>query len=228
MQFPLPQERLSARRFSGPRTLAMTIVELLAVCATIGVLTAMIVPASTRILRNADQVRCASNWRQYGRALLLYTSDHNGRLPVSKYTGNLSQETRITLGPYLFPEATKKDLFKRTAVLLCPDKRWDFGFNSFLSEMPLARYSRPQQTIYGIDLCNGGRWLDSTVLSSKVRDLKQAVPKPHAGKVGVLWLDGHTSTERVSALMRADVTRDSPGFLPDDETTPIASARFDR
>lgn len=65
---------------SGSRQ-AFTLVELLVVIVLIAMLSAIIVPASERILHSARASHCLGNLRNLGAALQLYLGDHNNLLP---------------------------------------------------------------------------------------------------------------------------------------------------
>jgi prepilin-type N-terminal cleavage/methylation domain-containing protein len=56
-----------------------TLVELLAVIAIVGILTALLVPAVMAALGVADQTACASNLHQLGLATQLYLKDNRGQ-----------------------------------------------------------------------------------------------------------------------------------------------------
>ena len=67
--------------FRGRRREAFTVLELLVVIATIGILIALLVPAMSRARASARQTACASNLRQIGVALRLYAGANNDTLP---------------------------------------------------------------------------------------------------------------------------------------------------
>ena len=218
---------------SGKSRSAFSLVELLVVCGAIAIFSATLFPFVQKTFKRTERMKCASNWRAFGRALYQFTADNNGTLPKSKHLENSDpnqsdQDVQKHLLPYLFPDTKEKSPLKATAKILCPAKDWGYGFNSYTSEKHLVVFSRPADTIYGIDLCAGGRWLDANVLSTKASNLKQAVPKPHSGQVNVLWLDGHVTAEIVSKLRNIQVTRDSGDSKTADETTFIGAKKYDR
>lgn len=76
--------RLNRRPRSRCARRAVTLVEVLVVMALIVVAIAYFIPWQTRSTGCSNRVKCASNLRQIGQALLLYANDHKGAYPRMK------------------------------------------------------------------------------------------------------------------------------------------------
>jgi prepilin-type N-terminal cleavage/methylation domain-containing protein/prepilin-type processing-associated H-X9-DG protein len=211
----------------GNTNRGFTLIECLVVVALMAIMVALLFSSQKKVLEFANKVKCTGHMRNFAVALNAYTSDNSGILPPSAYGGVNNGEVAIYLMPYMGITYTSKNLDMVLNMLECTGKSWRFGFNSYLSQKPVALVERPSEQIYGIDLYSG-RWLDSNVLGWKTTDLTQRTPKPHGGKVTVMFLDGHCESRKVSELTRAQVTRNTSSYLSSDETKAIGSTDYDQ
>jgi len=96
-------KKLPYSQKSGLRS--FTLVELLVVMAIIALLVALTQPALKAALLNAQSLKCASNLRSIGSAVILYAADNNNSLPqidqaaIQIYTP-LGPSLTTALGPY--------------------------------------------------------------------------------------------------------------------------------
>ncbi len=233
---------------------AFTLVELLTVIAIIGVLAAIILPVTAKVRQKARDAGCLSNLRQFGNALHLYLADNRDRFPLIDWHASKLEEKEggVVFGRYIFPNIKDDTTLNNTvrAKMTCWVKAagdqahtWGYGFTGFLSRWgstPETRYghpasivTQPSNHIYACCLANGGRWLGRDVIDAKPGDLRQATPKPHNGRVGWLFVDGHAKFEKVSKILKVQVTRDCPNsetnnnYRLADETTYIGNAAYD-
>lgn len=115
--------------------MAFTLVELLVVIAIIAILAALLLPALSRSKTSALKVKCLSNEREVGLALLLYCDDSHDSFPT--YTGWASwggkqgsgQPPSQNLGGYGYNvPAAARPLFpfaKNTEIFHCPSDKGD-------------------------------------------------------------------------------------------------------
>jgi prepilin-type N-terminal cleavage/methylation domain-containing protein/prepilin-type processing-associated H-X9-DG protein len=80
-----------------------TLVELLVVIGIIALLISILLPSLNRARETANRVKCASNLRQIGQAILLYSNDDKGPYPRTAYSGaGLMTITNIGVGGYAY------------------------------------------------------------------------------------------------------------------------------
>ena len=168
------------------RALGYTLTELLIVLAVIAVLAALLLPAFSRARASARRSTCASNLRQIGAALQLYTADANGFFPPTvagnfvngRQENDANPSWRGLLVPYLGGASS----------LECPEAGVPFGWKITFTESEMNSYAyneRLGQTVIQGDthiphgrLENQVRYPQLTVTVCDVRFLIRTVREP--------------------------------------------------
>jgi len=110
---------------------AFTLIELLVVIAVIALLAALLMPAFRVVLESGRTTKCASNLRQIGVGMFLYSQDHSGFFPesgvalawgaIDSGTGGSGQPSWMQqLGPYVSGTADPKTLGPSGTIFTCP------------------------------------------------------------------------------------------------------------
>jgi prepilin-type processing-associated H-X9-DG protein len=130
------------------------------------VLTAIALPAMNRSREVANRVKCASNMRQVGQAILLYANEHKGNYPPDLGTLTMTED----IGPIVF---------------LCPDsnKSLPKDMDNMTPEQKADWVNRNSDYVYvGQDMNFNGP-PDRVVMYENIQD--------HGQGMNMLYGDGH-------------------------------------
>src|SRR2546423_733990 len=72
---------------SQSQSKGFTLVELLVVIGIIALLLSILLPSLSRARETANRVKCGSNLRQIGQAMMLYANENQGAYPRTYYNG---------------------------------------------------------------------------------------------------------------------------------------------
>jgi prepilin-type N-terminal cleavage/methylation domain-containing protein/prepilin-type processing-associated H-X9-DG protein len=196
---------------------AFTLIELLVVIAIICILAAILFPVFASAREKARATVCASNLRQLGMAVFMYSEDYDERLPLSAATTNVPPyflNWNEIINPYV----------KDNQIWRCPSSKIppvdgtgtptsDYGYNAFYlnglrldfsnyptaSGIPIGKVETPDQTVLLADAIasiGGLCGLDGKYMlpPSQPDTACWGRPAPlHVGRSNVEWLDGHVT-----------------------------------
>ena len=101
-----------------------TLIELLVVIAIIAVLAALLLPALAAAMERAQAIRCTSNFRQIGLALIIYANDNNDGVPSALSFGvpanNIPAASASAAETWLYGDVAKLLALAGPQVLWCP------------------------------------------------------------------------------------------------------------
>jgi prepilin-type N-terminal cleavage/methylation domain-containing protein len=192
------------RRAPLCRESAFTLVELLVVIAIIAVLAALLFPALGSALANAQRTQCVSQIGSLGKALLLYTQDNEGQLPLnaSPTYGNINSGIWFDYAALLLPylnmtsdqAAANPSLFrcpvKKTGTMARPDYLF-CGANQLNPSFPglagvrISQMAKPASTLLLVEVC-------AVVPYSLHAQTGQSTNATANAKSVVCFADGHT------------------------------------
>ncbi|MEX1115563.1 MAG: type II secretion system protein [Akkermansiaceae bacterium] len=87
---------MASFRYSGGNRSAFTLIELLVVISIIAVLAALAVPAVNGAMEKSNSAQDMSNLRQIGSGVLMYTSDHGGKMPETSCIAETQEDLELT------------------------------------------------------------------------------------------------------------------------------------
>jgi prepilin-type N-terminal cleavage/methylation domain-containing protein/prepilin-type processing-associated H-X9-DG protein len=106
------------------RRKGFTLVELLVVIGIIALLISILLPSLNRARETANRVKCGSNMRQIGQAILLYANENKGAYPRTRYnstgntTGNFDTVNANTAQDPFINQVVDNDVIKAMFLLI--------------------------------------------------------------------------------------------------------------
>ena len=189
---------------------AFTLVELLVVLATLLVLVAIVVPATSHVSQYAARAKVASNMRQIGMAAHLYANDHNQQFPGQPSDAVGTADRWPTLfcnylspsDPRVFLDCTNPaaSALPLPEVISNANNNTGYIYNGFddlatggvpLTSVPLVRLGDPTQVVLLAQKQSASKAFYVDPILQPLADLLSALnPQAYDGGAYYLYADG--------------------------------------
>lgn len=201
------------------------------ILSIITILTALLVPALSRVKEITDEKTCLNNLRNIGAATMMFTMDNENYMPLASTNSKYPQKAlanmswRIEIAPYLgLKLANEFDMQLCEGVFQCPSfdqpgtimqfggYGWNqrFGYmenNYWFPRIRLTDVTEPSVSLYSGDSAD---WWKSGLydfMYLRYPSWKWMIPpvgNRHNDGINLIWADGHASWMSQSDLMLGD------------------------
>jgi prepilin-type processing-associated H-X9-DG protein/prepilin-type N-terminal cleavage/methylation domain-containing protein len=211
------------------KTKRFTLVELLVVCAVIGILASLLLPALKKARDKAAAIKCSSNLKQLGVVMQHYIGDYGGYFPKGDPVTYRWYHRFSPLSEYLgYDKMSYNDFhaYNADTIYNCPASKYNYFLNTSSGDfvdyavnahlVTTSTYYRdyakisivrePSKILLFMDRhreneSGQGYWpfISEPVYLDSTL-FDRVHTGRHSGSFNIVWVDGHTSSEKMGQL----------------------------
>lgn len=183
---------MTVKGAAGKIRLRFTLIELLVVIAIIAILAALLLPALKKARESVARTQCASNLKQIGVGMLLYTNEYGGLTPKGKWTDPVTVKWQKPVAELIGVSHDARE----HGIFSCPSERRVSDINYTMnSQAELVKISKVKSSTETMLVMDGFAYYSGGSVTLNTRFFMR-----HLNGANALFLDGHVRYHKCAEI----------------------------